>query len=32
MVPLPRRGYVWEPGRWFWTPRGNIWRRGRWRR
>ncbi|WP_408886886.1 hypothetical protein [Komagataeibacter rhaeticus] len=32
MVPLPRRGYVWEPGRWFWTPRGYIWRRGWWRR
>ncbi|WP_415541106.1 hypothetical protein, partial [Gluconobacter potus] len=24
--------YVWEPGRWFWTPRGYIWRRGWWRR
>ncbi|WP_157091262.1 YXWGXW repeat-containing protein [Gluconobacter sp. P5E10] len=29
MMPLTRRGYVWEPDRWFWTPCGYIWRRGR---
>ncbi|WP_415479468.1 YXWGXW repeat-containing protein [Acetobacter syzygii] len=31
-APRPRRGYVWEPGHWVWSPRGYIWRQGRWRR
>ncbi|WP_338034310.1 hypothetical protein [Komagataeibacter melaceti] len=32
VVPRPRRGYVWAPGRWVWYQRGYVWRRGGWRR
>jgi hypothetical protein len=28
--PLPRAGYVWVPGYWFWNGNRYVWARGRW--